>query len=165
MKIVNESTIASTLLSSLSPYSSDGNYVGSEVEKWLEDKVAGFRIWQLAGIILSILLSILIGFCCCIRFRVPRTKQEIEADYIRKKITDNFRHELSKISNIEMNDMDLKKALSKIQNKFDIETYEVQKLHEELTYKNMHKLHSKFNGIFNGIYFNKQEYPNTGNII
>lgn len=110
MKIVNESTIASTLFSSLSPYSSDGNYVGSEVEKWLEDKVAGFRIWQLAGIILSILLSILIGFCCCIRFRVPRTKQEIEADYIRKKITDNFRHELFKINNIEMNDMDLKKG-------------------------------------------------------
>lgn len=117
MKIINESTIASTLSSSFSPCSPNeiviqyGDCVGGEVEKWLEDEtLAGFRVWQLAGIILSILLSILIGFCCCIRFRVPRTKQEIEADYIRKKITDNFRHELSKISNIEMNDMDLKKG-------------------------------------------------------
>lgn len=87
------------------------------VEEWLEDEaLAGFRVWQLAGIILSILLSILVGFCCCVRFRVPRTKQEIEADFIRKKITRSFRRELAKISNVEMDDMDLRKGTRNVTN-------------------------------------------------
>lgn len=81
------------------------------VQQWLENEaLPGFRIWQLAGIVLSILLSIVVGLCCCIRFRVPRTKQEIEADYIRKRITKSFRNELSKISNTEMDEMDLQKG-------------------------------------------------------
>jgi len=81
------------------------------VQQWLENEtLLGFRIWQLAGIVLSVLLSIVIGLCCCIRFRVPRTKQEIEADYIRKRITKSFRNELSKISNTEMDEMDLQKG-------------------------------------------------------
>lgn len=81
------------------------------VQQWLENEaVPGFRIWQLAGIVLSVLLSIVVGLCCCIRFRVPRTKQEIEADYIRKRITKSFRNELSKISNTEMDEMDLQKG-------------------------------------------------------
>ncbi|CAK9823895.1 hypothetical protein ANTRET_LOCUS2146 [Anthophora retusa] len=80
---------------------------------------------------------VLIGLCCCIRFRIPRTKQEIEADYIRKKITKTFRHELSKISNTEMDNMDLRKALNKLQIKFDMETYEVQKRHQEITHKSV----------------------------
>lgn len=86
--------------------------VQGAVEQWLEKEafIAGFRVWQLAGIVLSVLLSIVIGFCCCVRFRVPRTKQEIEADYIRKRITRSFRRELSKISNTEMDEMDLRKG-------------------------------------------------------
>lgn len=115
---MDEPTVTSILSSSsLSPCSpnevaiSPDDCVEGGVEEWLEDEaLPGFRVWQLAGIVLSILLSILIGLCCCIRFRVPRTKQEIEADYIRKKITKNFRQELSKINNIEMDDMDLKKG-------------------------------------------------------
>lgn len=82
-----------------------------EVEKWLEDEaLPGFRVWQLAGIIISIVLTITIGFCCCIRFRIPRTKQNIEADYIRKKITKDFRKELDKISNPEMDEMNLRRG-------------------------------------------------------
>lgn len=116
---MNLTTVASVLLSSssISPCSpneiaiSPGDCVESGVEEWLEDEtLAGFRVWQLAGIILSILLSIIIGLCCCIRFRVPRTKQEIEADYIRKKITRNFRKELSKINNSDMDEMNLQKG-------------------------------------------------------
>lgn len=117
MKEVDEPTIASMLSSSFSPCSPNevaigpGDCVEGGVEEWLEDEaLPGFRVWQLAGIILSILLSIVVGLCCCIRFRVPRTKQEIEADYIRKKITKSFRQELAKISNTEMDDMDLKKG-------------------------------------------------------
>nr|XP_050861784.1 uncharacterized protein LOC127069116 [Vespula vulgaris]XP_050861785.1 uncharacterized protein LOC127069116 [Vespula vulgaris] len=138
---MNLTTVASVLLSSssISPCSpneiaiSPGDCVESGVEEWLEDEtLAGFRVWQLAGIILSILLSIIIGLCCCIRFRVPRTKQEIEADYIRKKITRNFRKELSKINNSDMDEMNLQKALDRIRNDFDVQTYGLQKEHEKI---------------------------------
>ncbi|CAG9773263.1 unnamed protein product [Ceutorhynchus assimilis] len=50
-------------------------------------------------------------FCCCIKIRVPRTKQEIEADYKRKKIATKFRKRLKIISNQDMEQVDLRKAL------------------------------------------------------
>ncbi|XP_003707040.3 uncharacterized protein LOC100880951 [Megachile rotundata] len=172
MKRMDEATIASVLSStSFSPCSPNeiairsGDCVEGGVEEWLEDEaLPGFRVWQLAGIILSILLSVLIGLCCCFRFRVPRTKQEIEADYIRKKITKNFRHELSKISNVEMDDMDLRKALHKIQNKFEMETHEVQK-NQETTYQNVHGLRSRFSAMFNRIHFAKDGHTKIDAII
>ncbi|XP_031779757.1 uncharacterized protein LOC103316697 [Nasonia vitripennis] len=76
--------------------------------EWLENEVAGIRIWQLVGMVLSVILAVTIMICCCIRFRIPRTKQEIEADYIRKKLTRSFRKELAKINDKEMDEMDLK---------------------------------------------------------
>uniref|UniRef100_A0A1A9WME7 Transmembrane inner ear expressed protein n=1 Tax=Glossina brevipalpis TaxID=37001 RepID=A0A1A9WME7_9MUSC len=49
---------------------------------WLETvTIGGFRVWHIIAFCLGILLSIIIMVCCCIRFRIPRTKQEIEADY------------------------------------------------------------------------------------
>ncbi|XP_034189974.1 uncharacterized protein LOC117608648 [Osmia lignaria lignaria] len=172
MKKMDEATITSILSSSsFSPCSPNeiairpGDCVEGGVEEWLEDEaLPGFRVWQLAGIILSILLSVLIGLCCCFRFRVPRTKQEIEADYVRKKITKSFRHELSKISNTEMDDMDLKKALCKIQNKFEMENHEVQR-DQETTYESIHGLRSRFSAMFNRIHFTKEEHINTDTII
>lgn len=81
------------------------------VEEWLEDEtLAGFRVWQLAGIVLSIILAIIVAFCCCMRFRIPRTKQEIEADYIREKITKSFRKELAKIGDTDMDEMNLRRG-------------------------------------------------------
>lgn len=53
---------------------------------------------------------LVIMVCCCIRFRIPRTKQEIEADYQRKQITKKFREKLQQIKNSEMDDMDLQKG-------------------------------------------------------
>ena len=115
MEITTSSPIP--LSTSASPCSPDevaistGDCVEGGVEEWLEDEaLAGFRVWQLAGIVLAILLALIVALCCCIRFRIPRTKQDIEADYIRKKITKNFRKELSKISNTEMDEMDLRKG-------------------------------------------------------
>ncbi|KZC09478.1 hypothetical protein WN55_00150 [Dufourea novaeangliae] len=66
-----------------------------------------------------------------------------------------------------MDDMDLKKALDKIQNKFDVETHKVQKeQHRETTQKNVqHGLRSRFNAMFSRIYFTKQEHIETDNII
>ncbi|KAM8717310.1 hypothetical protein ACLKA7_004073 [Drosophila subpalustris] len=84
-------------------------------EAWLEKiTVGGFRRWHIIASVLGILMSIMIMVCCCIRFRIPRTKQEIEADYQRKQITKKFREKLQQIKNSEMDDMDLQKALAYI---------------------------------------------------
>lgn len=48
--------------------------------------------------------------CCCFRFRIPRTKQEIEADYQRRVIARKFRDHLSNIKNCEMDSMNLQKG-------------------------------------------------------
>ncbi|TMW54255.1 hypothetical protein DOY81_000678 [Sarcophaga bullata] len=82
---------------------------------WLESTTIGdFRVWHIIAFCVGILLSIVIMVCCCIRFRIPRTKQEIEADYQRKQITKKFREKLQQIKNSEMDDMDLQKALAYI---------------------------------------------------
>ncbi|XP_068140994.1 transmembrane inner ear expressed protein isoform X2 [Drosophila tropicalis] len=82
---------------------------------WLERIAVGsFRYWHIIASILGICLGIMIMVCCCIRFRIPRTKQEIEADYQRKQITKKFREKLQLIKNSEMDDMDLQKALTYI---------------------------------------------------
>ena len=81
-----------------------------EMTEFLEKDIFGFRIWQFAGLILLVSLAFIIMICCCCRFRIPRTKQEIEADYVRKKITQNFRKELAKINDSEMDEMDLKRG-------------------------------------------------------
>ncbi|XP_055918020.1 transmembrane inner ear expressed protein [Eupeodes corollae] len=86
---------------------------------WLEEEtIGGFRVWHIMAICLSILLSIIIIVCCCIRFRIPRTKQEIEADYQRKQLTKKFREKLAQIKNSEMDNMDLQKALARIQSDY-----------------------------------------------
>lgn len=48
--------------------------------------------------------------CCCVRFRIPRTKQEIEADFVRRKIATKFCKQLRLLSDTEMDDMDLLKG-------------------------------------------------------
>lgn len=60
----------------------------------------------------SLFLSIssVIMLCCCFRFRIPRTKQEIEADYQRRIIAKKFRERLAQINNCEMDDMNLQKG-------------------------------------------------------
>lgn len=55
-------------------------------------------------------INAVIMLCCCFRFRIPRTKQDIEADFRRKKITRKFRERLACIQNSDMDEMDLKKG-------------------------------------------------------
>ncbi|GAB1869684.1 Transmembrane inner ear expressed protein [Camponotus japonicus] len=168
---MEETTLPNTLpfssTSSVSPCSSNEistkmeDCVEDAVEQWLENEAfSGFRVWQLVGIILSILLSIIVGLCCCIRFRVPRTKQEIEADYIRKRITKSFRNELSKISNTEMDEMDLQKALERIRSDFEDHESAITKECVEMAQQNIHGFRSRFNAVFGGarVRFNQREH-------
>ncbi|GFG33040.1 hypothetical protein Cfor_00050 [Coptotermes formosanus] len=83
----------------------------TENDEWLESHVAaGFRVWQIMFLCFACLLTIVIFLCCCFRFRIPRTKQEIEADYVRKKLTKKFQKHLRVIQDSEMDDMDLKRG-------------------------------------------------------
>ncbi|XP_063238341.1 uncharacterized protein LOC134539920 [Bacillus rossius redtenbacheri] len=82
---------------------------------WLEQPlVGGFRTWHIMFLSFASLLALVVLLCCCLRFRIPRTKQEIEADYVRKKIARRFQKQLQSIANSDMDDMDLKKALDRV---------------------------------------------------
>ncbi|KAI1299354.1 Transmembrane inner ear expressed protein [Halotydeus destructor] len=59
--------------------------------------IAGFRVWQLAFMGGCAIMVVVIIMCCIFRCRIPRTKQEIEADTIRNQITKIFRDHLEKI--------------------------------------------------------------------
>ncbi|XP_023707175.1 uncharacterized protein LOC111864276 isoform X2 [Cryptotermes secundus] len=108
-------------VSTCTPYTEKDCLAGSTVQsatandEWLETHVAaGFKVWQIMFLCFAGLLTLAIFLCCCIRFRIPRTKQEIEADYVRKKLTKKFQKHLRVIQNSEMDDMDLKRALDRV---------------------------------------------------
>ncbi|KAF2883353.1 hypothetical protein ILUMI_22855 [Ignelater luminosus] len=89
-----------------------------ESEPWIERSIRddlGFRIWHVMFFCFTGIIFLVILVCCCIKIRIPRTKQEIEADYQRKKIASKFREKLKLIQNQEMDAMDLKRALEIIQ--------------------------------------------------
>lgn len=106
-----------------------------ENELWIERAAfedSMFRIWHLmffafSGIValrkfpvhftnhLSTIRFSVILICCCFKFRIPRTKQDIEADYQRKKLAVKFRERLKLIQNQDMDSLDLKRALEIIQ--------------------------------------------------
>ncbi|GLH02568.1 Uncharacterized protein GBIM_08570, partial [Gryllus bimaculatus] len=85
--------------------------VAEPPDDWLEQPVAaGFRVWQILFLCLASLLALVILLCCCVRFRIPRTKQEIEADFVRKRIARHFRRHLRAIDNADMDAMDLRQG-------------------------------------------------------
>ncbi|KAK9888010.1 hypothetical protein WA026_000294 [Henosepilachna vigintioctopunctata] len=89
-----------------------------EEEPWLEKAAIdgyGFRIWHLLFLSVAGFLSIIIFLAFCIKIRIPRTKQDIEADYHRKKLAKKFKERLRLIENQHMDSLDLKKALEIIQ--------------------------------------------------
>ncbi|XP_058820700.1 transmembrane inner ear expressed protein [Topomyia yanbarensis] len=83
-----------------------------------QETTLGLRVWHLLFLCLGAVLGVVIMFCCCIRFRIPRTKQEIEADYHRKKLTRKFRERLDCLNNTEIDEMDLMKALERVREEF-----------------------------------------------
>lgn len=72
------------------PFEPDPGFLEMEV-------IAGFRVWQLAFMGAMAILILIIVLCCVMRCRIPRTKQEIEADVARKKVTKTFSKHLEKI--------------------------------------------------------------------
>lgn len=88
-----------------------------ETEAILEHETdLGLRVWHLLFLCFGSVLGIVIMLCCCFRFRIPRTKQDIEADYHRKKLTKKFRERLDCMNNAEIDEMDLMKGWLKCVN-------------------------------------------------
>ncbi|XP_063386634.1 transmembrane inner ear expressed protein [Cydia fagiglandana] len=93
-------------------------FAGMEEPQWLEQKVMGeLKLWHIMFICLGVVTVMIVMVCCCFRFRIPRTKQQIEADYQRRKITAKFRHQLETIQDNNMDAMSLTDALELLHEK------------------------------------------------
>nr|XP_042902027.1 transmembrane inner ear expressed protein [Parasteatoda tepidariorum] len=65
---------------------------------WMESEViAGFRVWQILFLIGAGICTLVIVACCFKRCRIPRTRQEIEANHKRYQITLLFRSYLDRV--------------------------------------------------------------------
>ncbi|GBL95578.1 hypothetical protein AVEN_24794-1 [Araneus ventricosus] len=81
-------------------------------DDWMEAEVImGFRVWQLMFLALAGLITVVVLLCCFMKCRVPRTKQEIEADFKRKEITRRFRFLLDRV---QIEDTSLRTAIEKV---------------------------------------------------
>ncbi|CAG4991234.1 unnamed protein product [Colias eurytheme] len=90
----------------------------SEEPEWLEKSVVGeLRVWQIIFLCIAGVTTLIVMVCCCFRFRIPRTKQQIEADYKRRKITSKFRQQLETIQDSKMDTISLKDALELLHEK------------------------------------------------
>ncbi|RZC40227.1 transmembrane inner ear expressed protein [Asbolus verrucosus] len=95
-------------------------------DPWIEQAAFnGFRNWHLMFFCFSSLVVLVILICCCLKFRIPRTKQEIEGDYRRKKLAEKFQERLRQIQNQDMDVLDLQQALKLIQEDFDQENAKI----------------------------------------
>ncbi|XP_023222942.1 transmembrane inner ear expressed protein-like [Centruroides sculpturatus] len=98
-------------------YCEDEESTTASTSFWLEQPViAGFRVWHILFLILAGIIAVIVFLCCFMKCRIPRTKQEIEADYIRKKLTRRFRCFLDQLT---MDDMNLRLALEKVKDLYD----------------------------------------------
>lgn len=57
----------------------------------------GFKVWHIIFIIIAFLITLVVVYCCFHRCRIPRTKQEIEADSWRSSLTKKFRNYLQEL--------------------------------------------------------------------
>ncbi|XP_074602539.1 uncharacterized protein LOC141856171 [Brevipalpus obovatus] len=90
-----------------------GEAIESQFDAYLERPIIGvIKLWHLLFIGVTITIVAVIVLCCIMRCRVPRTKQEIEADGVRKKVTKQFRAHLNKIP---IEGMELIKVLNQVQ--------------------------------------------------
>ncbi|XP_022173376.1 transmembrane inner ear expressed protein isoform X2 [Myzus persicae] len=102
-------------------------------EEWLESQLYnGYRVWHIIFFIMTVFFTLVVFMCCCVRFRIPRTKQEIEADFVRRKIATKFCKQLRLLSDTEMDNMDLLKALKRLQSELEIPSNETVEESDEV---------------------------------
>lgn len=70
------------------------------LEEFLERTVIaslGIKTWHLVFMIVAAGCILIIVICCIFRCRIPRTRQEIEADIVRTRVCVQFRKHLDKL--------------------------------------------------------------------
>lgn len=70
------------------------------LEDFLERTVIvalGIKTWHLVFMIVAAACILIIVICCIFRCRIPRTRQEIEADIVRTRVCSQFRKHLDRL--------------------------------------------------------------------
>lgn len=70
-------------------------------------------------IIVALVVTFVVVYCCFHRCRIPRTKQEIEADLMRTTLTNKFRDYLQEMTNEQVTFVDALKRVQEIAEKLE----------------------------------------------
>ncbi|XP_076439407.1 uncharacterized protein LOC143278650 [Babylonia areolata] len=71
--------------------------VGDGEREGIEREVLGpLRIWHIVFLISLLFVVALTIFCCCVEWRIPRTRQEIDETYQRRKLNQKYLHQLER---------------------------------------------------------------------
>lgn len=89
-------------------------------DQWLEVMVTGgFKVWHIIFIIIALIVTMVVVYCCFHRCRIPRTKQEIEADLMRSNLTTKFRDYLQELPNEPTTFVEALKKVQDIEEKLE----------------------------------------------
>lgn len=89
-------------------------------DQWLEVMVSGgFKVWHIIFIIIALIVTIVVVYCCFHRCRIPRTKQEIEADLMRSNMTSKFRDYLQELPNEPVTFIEVLKRVTDLEEKLE----------------------------------------------
>lgn len=79
----------------------------------------GFKVWHIIFIIIAFLITLVVIYCCFHRCRIPRTKQEIEADSWRSSLTKKFRNYLQELPTESINFLEAIKKVQELEEKME----------------------------------------------
>lgn len=79
----------------------------------------GFKVWHIIFIIIAVLITMTVVYCCFHRCRIPRTKQEIEADLMRSNLTNKFRDYLQELPNEPFTFVEALKKVQELEEKLE----------------------------------------------
>lgn len=79
----------------------------------------GFKVWHIIFIIIAFVVTTVVVYCCFHRCRIPRTKQEIEADLMRSNIANKFRDYLQELPNEPTTFVEALKKVQDIEEKLE----------------------------------------------
>lgn len=97
-------------------------------DQWLEVMVSGgFKVWHIIFIIIALIVTMVVVYCCFHRCRIPRTKQEIEADLMRSNMTNKFRDYLQELPNEPVTFIEVLKKVQDMEEKLEKDNAQVSR--------------------------------------
>lgn len=77
----------------------------------------GFKVWHIIFIIIAFIVTMTVVYCCFHRCRIPRTKQEIEADLMRTNMASKFSYYLLELPNEPITFVEALKKVQELEEK------------------------------------------------